>query len=105
MGAPLLGLELQRGCKGRQEWSVEAREERLGADFAPESQTLIVLSQEPDTIFVPSGEKTTDVILSLCAFVFSVLRSSVAVWGGKRRQIWPTRDDFGLLAHLHPSRL
>ena len=98
----LLALQVKRSCQASHKGSVLAKEGRFQAQNLPESQTLIVLSREPDTIFVPSGEKTTDVIGSLCAFVFSVLRSSVAVWGGKRRQIWPTRDDFGLLAHLHP---
>ncbi len=38
----------------------------------PESQTLIVLSSDPDTILVPSGENATKKILSLWAFVFSL---------------------------------
>jgi len=37
---------------------------------APKSQTLIVLSYDPDTILAPSGENSTDVMTSLCAFVF-----------------------------------
>jgi hypothetical protein len=39
---------------------------------APESQTLIVLSHDPDTILVPSGENATDTMALLCAFVFSL---------------------------------
>ncbi|KOO35581.1 hypothetical protein Ctob_008909, partial [Chrysochromulina tobinii] len=38
----------------------------------PESQTLIVLSHDPDTILVPSGENATDKMLLLWAFVFSL---------------------------------
>ena len=38
---------------------------------APESQTLIVLSYDMDTILVPSGENATDATQSLWAFVFS----------------------------------
>ena len=56
VGARLLGLELERGCEARQELSVEAREERFWADFAPESQTLIVPPLPDDTTLVPSGE-------------------------------------------------
>ena len=45
---------------------------------APKSQTLIVLSADPDTILVPSGEHTTDRIRS--AFVFSTAQlMSVAI--------------------------
>ena len=42
VGARLLGLQLQSGCEGRQEWSVLAKGRRLEAQNAPESQTLIV---------------------------------------------------------------
>ena len=42
------------------------------------SQTLIVLSSDPDTILVPSGENATDLIQSLCAFVFSLNSSSLS---------------------------
>ena len=77
MGVLLLALELKCGCEGRQERSALAKEGRFEAQNAPESQTVIVLSHEPDTIFVPSGEKATDVMTLLCAFVFSILRSSV----------------------------
>ena len=38
---------------------------------APKSQTLIVPSSDPDTILVPSGENTTDRMVSLWALVFS----------------------------------
>jgi len=40
---------------------------------------LIVLSHEPDTMVVPSGEKATELTLSLCALCFSALSSREAV--------------------------
>ena len=61
---------------------------------APESQTLIVLSPDPETIDDPSGENATERIQLLCAFVFSVLSSSVAAREGRRRQFWPRKGDF-----------
>ena len=33
VGVGLLGLELERGCEGRQEWSVLAKEGRLGGQL------------------------------------------------------------------------
>ena len=46
---------------------------------APASQTLIVLSLEPDTMLEPSGEKATELISPLCALCFSALSSREAV--------------------------
>ena len=58
----LLAQQLQFACQTSQQASVLAKE---GVDFedsgAPESQTLVVRSADPETIFVPSGEKATDV--------------------------------------------
>ena len=55
-------------------------EGRFEGKSAPESQTLIVLSTDPDTIFVPSGENATDLIPSLCASVFSATKlMSIAI--------------------------
>ena len=71
MGVGLLRLEIQRSCQGRQKASVLAKERRFEAQNAPESQTLIVLSRDPDTIILPSGEKATDVTMLLWAFDFS----------------------------------
>ena len=62
---------------------------------APESHTLIVLSADPETIFDPSGEKSTDQIEPLCALAFSVLSSSVAAKEAKKRQFRRKRGDFG----------
>ncbi len=61
---------------------------------APESQTLMVLSIDPDTILVPSGENATDRIQLLCAFVFLLSSSRVPAIQASRRQFWPRRGDF-----------
>ena len=61
---------------------------------APESQTLIVPSPDPDTILVPSGENATDRTKLLCAFVFSLNSSSLSARQANRRQFWPRRGDF-----------
>ena len=44
---------------------------------SPASQTLIVLSKEPETIVLPSGEKATEVISSLWALSLLALSSRV----------------------------
>ena len=49
----------------------------------PASQTLIVLSWDPDTILLPSGENCTEAIEPLWASFFSLLSSSVAVREGR----------------------
>ena len=46
--------------------------------LTPALQTLIVLSLEPDTMVLPSGEKATDITKLLCALCFSALTSRVA---------------------------
>ena len=51
---------------------------------APASQTLIVLSQEPETIVLPSGSKATEVMRSLCAFSLLALSSRVPANEGRR---------------------
>ncbi len=70
---------------------------------APESQTLIVPSTDPDTILVPSGENATDVMVLLCAFVFSLSISSFPARQSNMHQIWPRRGDFELAAHPNPG--
>ena len=52
---------------------------------APESQTLIVRSSDPDTILVPSGENATDMTLWLWAFVFSLSISSLPARQANKR--------------------
>jgi hypothetical protein len=60
----------------------------------PESQTLIVLSYDPDMILVPSLENATDMMTSLWAFVFSFNSSSLSARQADRRQFWPRSGDF-----------
>ena len=70
---------------------------------APVSQTLIVLSQEPDTIVLPSnGLKATELIPALCAFSFVALSSRVPAEkaGGVSSG---NKGDFEALAYLHPK--
>ncbi len=55
---------------------------------------MIVLSHDPDTILVPSGENATDSISLLCAFNFSLSSSSLTARQASRRQFWPRRDHF-----------
>ncbi len=76
MRVRLLAQQLQPVCQTSQQASVLAKEGRFEGSGAPESQTLIVLSHDPDTILVPSGENATDVIRLLWAFVFSLSSSS-----------------------------
>ena len=45
---------------------------------APRLQTSIVLSSDPDTILVPSGEKATELMKLLCAFIFSSVTAGQA---------------------------
>ena len=59
MGVGLLSLEIQRSCQGGQKASDLAKDRRFEASDAPESQTLIVPEPSPETILVPSGEKST----------------------------------------------
>ena len=102
MGARLLGLQLQRGCEGRLKRSDLDKEGRFWAKNAPASQTLIVLSHEPETIFNPSGEKSTEEMSLLWALAFSLFSSSVAAWEGRRRQFRPRRGDLRPKTHPNP---
>jgi len=58
-------------------------------DQLTRSQTLIVLSRDPETILVPSGENATDLTTSLWAFVFSLNSSSLPARQANKRQFWP----------------
>ena len=71
-----------RQAKWRQSWPRRGDFEGSGA---PESQTLIVLSYDPDTILVPSGENATDVISRLWAFVFTLNISSLSARQANKR--------------------
>jgi hypothetical protein len=83
----LLTQQLQVACQTSQQASVLAK--RRG-DFEgsslPESQTLNVLSYDPDTILVPSEENATDEIQSLCVSVFSLNSSSLSARQANKRQ-------------------
>jgi hypothetical protein len=52
---------------------------------APESQTLIVLSRDPETILVPSGENATDMTQLLWALVSSLNISSLSARQASKR--------------------
>jgi hypothetical protein len=80
-----------RQANRRQFWT---RRGDLRDRGAPESQTLIVLSADPDTILVPSGENATNMITLLCALVFSLNSPSASARQANRRQFWPRRGDF-----------
>ena len=60
VGVDLLAQQLQLVCQTSQQVSVSAKKGLFECSGAPESQTLIVLSSDPDTILVPSGENATD---------------------------------------------
>ena len=94
VGIGLLAQQLQFVCQTSQQGSVLAKEGDLRARGAPESQTLIVLSSDPDTILVPSGENTTDLIQLLWAFVFSLNSPSASAREASRGQFWPKRGNF-----------
>ena len=66
----------------------------MRAKHTPESQTLIVSSSDPDTILVPSGENANDVMLLLCASVFSLNSPSASARQASKRQFGPRRGDF-----------
>jgi hypothetical protein len=102
VGVRLLAQHLQFVCQTSQQASVLAKEGRFEGSGAPESQTLIVLSSDPDTILVPSGENATDVIQLLCAFVFSLSSPSASARQASRRQFWPRRRDLRAPAHPNP---
>jgi len=83
-----------RQASKRQFWPRRGDSEGFGA---PESQTLIVMSSDPDTILVPSGENATDLMMSLWAFLFSLSISSLSARQANRCQFWPRRGDLRAL--------
>jgi hypothetical protein len=85
VGVCLLAQHLQFVCQTSQQVSVLAKEGQFEGSGAPESQTLIVLSSDPDTILVPSGENATDVISRLWAFVFTLNISSLSARQANKR--------------------
>ena len=76
------------------------RDERFRIQRSPEFQTLRVLSLEPETIVFPSGEKATELIARLCAFVVSLESSSVAVQYAEGRQY---TQESGFRPKTHPN--
>jgi len=103
VGVRPLAHQLRLGCQTSQEASIFAQDGAiLEARDAPESQTLTVLSYDPDAILVPSGENATDVISRPWAFVFSLSSSSLPVRQAIKRQFWTRRVEFELTAHLNP---
>jgi len=86
VGVRLLAQLLQLVCQTSQQSSVWAKEGRFEGSGAPESQTLIVLSSDPDTILVPSGENATELMSPLWAFIFSLSSSSLPARQASRRQ-------------------
>ena len=78
MGALLLVFELESACQAnRKRVRGAPRAVGIRPNGSPASHTLIVLSQEPETIVFPSGEKSTQVIRLLCAFSLLAFSSRV----------------------------
>ena len=78
------------------------RVEGVSAD-TPASQTLILLSKEPETMVAPSGEKATEFTHVMCALCFFTLssRDAAASTGAFRcgcLKGWRAP----VLIHLHP---
>ena len=74
--------------------------EGVSAD-APASHTLSVLSHEPETMVLPSGEKATEATTLPCALCFSALssRETAASVGALRPGLG---EGSGGLRYLHP---
>ncbi len=73
----------------------------VGAD-TPASHTLSVLSSEPETMLLPSGEKATEDTSRLCALCFSAFssREAAASVGALR---FGLGEVSGRLGYLHPT--
>ena len=67
----------------------------------PASQTLIVLSAEPDTMVDPSGEKATEFTQLRCALCFSALSSREAV-ASVGALSFGLGEEYSGLRYLHP---
>ena len=61
--------------------------EGVGVD-TPASHTLSVLSEEPETMVLPPGEKATEYTWPLCALCFSALSSREAAASVGDAQLW-----------------
>ena len=62
---------------------------------------MSVLSLEPETMVLPSGEKPTDQMMSLCAHSFSALSSREAA-ASVGALSFGTGTGLGATDHLHP---
>jgi hypothetical protein len=91
VGVGLLAQRLQFACQTSQQASVWPRRGDFEGFGAPESQTLIAWSNDPETIFVQSGENAIELMGLLCAFVFSLSSPSAPAGQANRRQFWPMR--------------
>ena len=75
--------------------------EEYGGSKVPASQTLIVLSSEPDTMVLPSGEKATEFTSRLCALCFSAFSSKEAV-ASVGVLSFGLGEKYGGVRYLHP---
>ena len=75
--------------------------EGVSAD-APASQTLIVLSPEPETMVFPSGEKATEYTKPLCALCFSAFSSRDAAASVGALRFGIGEGSGAGLGYLHP---
>ena len=73
----------------------------VGAD-TPASQTLSVLSWEPETMVLPSGEKATDQMVPLCALCFSAFSSKDAATSTEAVRAGSKGWRVSVCKHLHP---
>jgi len=62
---------------------------------------LIVVSQEPETMVLPSGEKAMEATMWLCALCFSALSSREAV-ASMGALSFGLGEEYGGLGYLHP---
>ena len=63
---------------------------------------MIVWSQEPDTIVLPSGEKATEYTRSLCALCFSAFSSRDAAASVGALRFGREGSGVSVPAHPHP---
>ena len=63
---------------------------------------MSVLSSEPDTMVVPSGEKATEDTVKLCALCFSAFSSREAA-ASVRALRFGLGEGSGRLGYLHPT--
>ena len=78
-------------------------EERFRIQRPPELQTLRVLSSEPETIVFPSGEKATELIRLLWAFVFSLTKVRDAASVGRKALVSLSKGRGSILKRLTPD--